>query len=115
MAKENDNTGLLHNVIAQGTHITGTIETNSDIRIDGILDGNLSCQGKVVIGQQGSITGDIICNNADIHGNVEGKVQVSDTLSLKATSTLTGDIHTKILSIEPNAVFNGSCEMLRRE
>lgn len=115
MAKDNDNTGLLHNVIAQGTRINGTIETNSDIRFDGVLDGNLTCQGKVVIGQQGAITGDIICNNADIMGTVEGIIKVSDTLSLKSTAVISGEIHTKILSIEPNAVFNGTCEMLRRE
>lgn len=115
MAKENNNTGLLHNVIAQGTRIQGSIETNSDIRLDGVLEGNLTSQGKVVIGQQGSIKGDIVCNNADIQGSVEGIVKVSDTLSLKSTAAITGEIHTKILSIEPNAVFNGSCEMLRRE
>ncbi len=115
MAKDNDNTGLLHNVIAQGTRINGTIETNSDIRFDGVLDGNLTCQGKVVIGQQGAITGDIICNNADIMGTVEGIIKVNDTLSLKSTAVISGEIHTKILSIEPNAVFNGTCEMLRRE
>lgn len=115
MAKDSENTSVLHNVIAQGTKITGSIEANSDIRLDGILEGNLNCNGKVVIGAQGSILGDLNCNNSDILGSVEGKIFVSDTLSIKSTASITGEIHTKILSIEPNAVFNGTCEMARHE
>lgn len=115
MAKDSDNISVLHNVIAQGTRIVGDIDTGNDMRLDGTLQGNMVCRGKVVIGPQGSIIGNLDCTNCDIMGNVEGKINVSDTLSLKATSTITGEIHTKILSIEPNATFNGTCEMLRNE
>jgi len=115
MAKDSDNNSVLHNVIAQGTRIVGDIETNNDMRLDGSLQGNMICRGKVVIGPQGSIVGNLDCSNCDVMGSVNGKLNVSDTLSLKATANITGEIHTKILSIEPNAVFNGTCEMLRNE
>lgn len=114
MAKDIENS-VLHNVIAQGTRIVGDIETNNDMRLDGSLQGNMVCHGKVVIGTQGSIVGNLECTNCDIMGSIEGKINVADTLSLKATSSITGEIHTKILSIEPNATFNGTCEMLRNE
>lgn len=115
MAKDSENISVLHNVIAQGTKIIGSIEANSDIRLDGILEGNLNCNGKVVIGAQGAVRGDLNCNNSDILGAVEGKIFVSDTLSIKSSASISGEIHTKILSIEPNAVFNGTCEMTRNE
>ena len=111
MGKESAHTGIGHNIIAQGTKIVGTITTNSDIRIDGELEGDLSCKGKVVVGQQGNIKGNVECTNAEIMGNVNGKMIVSGTLSLKATSKIWGQIKTKILSIEPEAQFTGSCEM----
>ena len=111
MAKEVVHTGIGHNIIAQGTKIVGTITTNSDIRIDGELEGDLVCKGKIVVGQQGNIKGNVDCANAEVMGNVNGKMIVSGTLSLKATSKIWGQIKTKILSIEPEAQFTGSCEM----
>ena len=110
MAKE-VNTGIGHNIIAQGTKIVGSITTNSDIRIDGELEGDLICKGKIVVGQQGNIKGNVDCTNAEVMGNINGKIIVSGTLSLKATSKIWGQIKTKILSIEPEAQFTGSREM----
>ena len=104
-------TGIGHNIIAQGTKIVGSITTNSDIRIDGELEGDLICKGKIVVGQQGNIKGNVDCTNAEVMGNINGKIIVSGTLSLKATSKIWGQIKTKILSIEPEAQFTGSCEM----
>lgn len=111
MGKEVIPTGIGHNIIAQGTKIVGTITTNSDIRIDGELEGDLVCKGKIVVGQQGNIKGNVDCANAEVMGNINGKMVVSGTLSLKATSKIWGQIKTKILSIEPEAQFTGSCEM----
>ena len=111
MAKEVIPTGIGHNIIAQGTKIVGTITTNSDIRIDGELEGDLVCKGKIVVGQQGNIKGNVDCANAEVMGNINGKIIVNGTLSLKATSKIWGQIKTKILSIEPEAQFTGSCEM----
>lgn len=111
MGKEVVHTGIGHNIIAQGTKIVGTITTNSDIRIDGELEGDLVCKGKIVIGQQGNIKGNVECANAEVMGNINGKMIVSGTLSLKSTSKIWGQIKTKILSIEPEAQFTGSCEM----
>ena len=99
------------NVIGEGTSIQGDIQSNGDIRIDGSLVGNLSTQGKLVIGNSGKITGDIQCKNAEISGGIEGKITVAELLSLKASAKLHGDIITKKLAIEPNAVFTGTCKM----
>lgn len=111
MAKEIVTTGIVHNIIAQGTKIVGTIETDKDIRIDGSLEGDLSCKGKVVIGQQGHLHGTIDCNNAEILGVVDGEVAVSELLTLKSSARVSGKIKTKVLTIEPQALFSGTCQM----
>ena len=49
--------------------------------------------------------------NAEINGKVNGNISIKDTLTLKATSRIEGDIATQILIIEPKAVFNGGCKM----
>ncbi|MCC7051394.1 MAG: polymer-forming cytoskeletal protein [Bacteroidia bacterium] len=99
------------NQIFSGTVITGEVNSSSDIRIDGALNGTLVCKGKVVLGAAGKIEGNIICQTADISGSIKGNINVAELLSLKATAVIEGDITTAKLSIEPGANFTGSCSM----
>jgi len=56
------------NSIVTGTSVEGTIIANNDIRIDGSLSGVLNCKGRVIIGPEGSVDGEIKCQNAVIEG-----------------------------------------------
>ncbi|GHT06822.1 hypothetical protein FACS189440_08750 [Bacteroidia bacterium] len=103
--------GIAHNALAPGTLITGNINAEEDLRIDGKVEGLIECAGKVVIGPQAEITGDIHCTNADIIGKVTGNVVIKETLSMKASGVFTGDLIAGNLEIEPGAVFNGTCKM----
>ena len=111
MAKYNETESTTINLISNGTEITGDIKSVGDIRIDGSLTGNLNTKGKVVIGLTGKVSGEVICKNSEVSGFIEGKITVSQLLSLKATSKLLGDIVTSKLSIEPGAKFSGNCKM----
>jgi cytoskeletal protein CcmA (bactofilin family) len=111
MAKIIETENNVINQIGVGTEINGDVSTNSDIRFDGALTGNLKTKGKVVIGETGSVKGEIVCKNSVVEGKVEGKISVSELLTLKATSSLTGDIVTRRLAIEPGAKFSGNCSM----
>ena len=111
MAKILETENNVINQIGVGTEIVGDVSTNGDIRIDGVLTGNLKTKGKVVIGETGSIKGEISCKNSVVEGSVDGKISVSELLTLKATSLLKGDINTRKLAIEPGAKFTGHCNM----
>ena len=99
------------NMIGAGTIITGDIVSKGDIRVDGTLKGSVNTEGKVVLGREGMIEGDVICKDAEISGTIKAKISVSQLLSLKTTAKLNGDIITNKLSIEPGAAFSGSCSM----
>ncbi len=103
--------GTLYNALTAGSKIIGTIIADSDIRIDGQVEGDIECSGKVVIGEKGQLKGTISCQNAEIMGHVEGKVAVKQTLAMRATSNLKGEVNTQTLIVEPNAIFNGTCSM----
>ncbi|MDR2910579.1 MAG: polymer-forming cytoskeletal protein [Bacteroidales bacterium] len=111
MAKTNELDSTVINIISIGTDITGDIKSTGDIRIDGSLTGNLNTKGKVVIGPTGKINGEVICKNSEISGIIEGRIVVGQLLNLKASSKIFGDIETLKLSIEPGAVFSGTCKM----
>lgn len=107
--KEPDHTAV--NLVGSGTTINGEISSKGDIRIDGKIIGEVRSEGKVVIGDTGEVEGEIFCLNADFSGKVNGKAEVGELLSLKASSVFWGDIVTNKLAIEPGASFSGTCSM----
>lgn len=105
---------LSHNSLVHGTKIKGDVYSESDIRIDGEVEGSIQCQAKLVLGPRAIIKGKIVCRNARIEGRVEGNVNVTEVLDLRKTAFIQGDILTKKLIIEEGAVFNGSCQMQKQ-
>ncbi|HQQ96264.1 MAG TPA: polymer-forming cytoskeletal protein [Cyclobacteriaceae bacterium] len=99
------------NVIGKGTVLEGNIETYGNIRIEGRIHGNVKSKSKIALGHSSHIDGNITAQNADVEGGVKGKIEISETLVLKATAVVQGDIITGKLVVEPGAVFNGSCKM----
>lgn len=110
--KDNSSTGIAHNALAVGTYVKGDIKAEEDFRIDGKLEGNIECAGKVIIGPQAEIIGNIQCQNTDLMGTVQGNIMIYEIASLKATVRFTGEIVAKNIEIEPGASFNGTCRML---
>lgn len=111
MAKNNMNDVEAINIIAAGTTITGDLKTDGVIRLNGTLVGNLETSEKLVIGQNGRVEGEVKCKNADVEGKVKGVILVNDLLTLKRSANIQGDIITKQLSVEPGAIFTGTCKM----
>lgn len=99
------------NSIVHGTELQGTIKAASDIRIDGMLKGNLDCKGKVIIGPTGTVDGDIQCENAVVEGYFSGLLIVSELLHVRETAKIEGDVHTKKLIVQSGSSFNVSCKM----
>lgn len=99
------------NKIGKNTSIVGDIKSDGDFRIDGTLEGALVTEGRVVIGSEGYIKGNVVCVNADIEGKFSGELRVSKTLAVKATANISGDVVISKLSVEPGATFNATCSM----
>jgi cytoskeletal protein CcmA (bactofilin family) len=99
------------NVVAKNTAIIGDITSEGDFRIDGTLEGNIKTKGRVIIGISGSVKGKIDAVNSDIEGKFSGELQVQETLTIKATAIISGDVVIGKLSVEPGATFNASCSM----
>ena len=99
------------NMIAQGTSLEGDLKSEGDFRIEGSIIGALLTKGKVVIGKTGVVEGSLSCKNADIEGEIKGKLVVSGTLSLRSSANVDGDVQTGKLAVEPGATFNAHCQM----
>ncbi|MBQ6047300.1 MAG: polymer-forming cytoskeletal protein [Bacteroidales bacterium] len=100
------------NTLSNGTVITGNITAQGDFRLDGTLNGDITINGRLVIGESGVINGNITCVYADVDGSVKGNINVKEQLSLRSTASIKGDIIINKLAIEPGASFSGTCRMV---
>lgn len=110
-SKASKNKAMERNVIARNTSFTGDIVSEGDFRIDGNLEGNLKTDGKVIIGSAGTIKGKVESNHADIEGEFSGDLLVNETLTVRGTASIFGDVVVGKLSVEPGASFNATCSM----
>lgn len=104
-----------HSVLSQAVTFVGHINTKDDLRIDGNVEGNISSEGKVVIGPSGCVTGNIESKNIELMGKIKGDIVVHDTIRLTSTSHYSGDITTLNIEIEPGARFFGNCKMQEKK
>ncbi|MCD7938026.1 MAG: polymer-forming cytoskeletal protein [Tannerellaceae bacterium] len=109
--REDLSTNGLHNTLSGGTTVQGDIVTEGDFRIDGKIEGNISCGAKIVIGPKAQVTGNISSVNVEVLGSVIGDIRTAGSLILKASASVKGDIVTQTLEIEPGAHFSGGCLM----
>ncbi len=99
------------NIIAKNTTLVGDLTSDGDFRVDGKIEGTIKTTGRVVIGKDGEVIGNIECINADVEGTFSGKLDVEEVLSLKRTAIISGDVILGKLSVEPGATFNATCTM----
>ncbi len=99
------------NVIVEGSRVLGDMITESNLRIDGEVKGNVTSAAKVVIGKNGIIVGNLKCGDADIEGTVKGIIATESLTILRSTAVIEGEISTAKLHIEEGAQFSGNCKM----
>lgn len=98
-------------LISAGTTVKGDISSNSDLRIDGTIRGNIHSASRIIVGASGVVEGDISGNQADIVGKVTGNIRTKDLLQLRGECVVTGNLFAGKLQVEPTATFNGQCHM----
>lgn len=99
------------NKIVSGTIITGDINSEVNIVIEGEIHGNIKCSSKVIIGTSGRVQGNLNCVHAEIEGEMDGEMTIENLLILKSSAKILGDIQTLKLTIEEGAYFEGKCVM----
>jgi cytoskeletal protein CcmA (bactofilin family) len=99
------------NLIIAETKLLGDLVTDHNIHIEGEVQGNITCKGKVTIGVAGRVKGNINCLTCEIFGKIDGEIKVDDLLTLKETSRIHGNIETLKLKIDEGSFFEGSCKM----
>lgn len=98
-------------LISAGTTVQGDVQSNTDLRIDGTIRGNVTSTAKIIVGPEGLVEGHISGAQADIAGRVVGNITARDLVKLQAKSNVDGNITALSLHIEAGAAFNGQSIM----
>ena len=99
-------------LIGENIKIIGKIEGSGNLRIDGIIEGDVDYNGSITLGETGKVKGNIICEDIVIAGKINGNVNAKDKLTLLPTGNLTGDMEVENLVIHEKANFDGKCKMV---
>jgi cytoskeletal protein CcmA (bactofilin family) len=110
MAKE-DSYNSINSTVGGGSSITGSLDINGGLRVDGFVDGQVKVTGTLTVGHEGRIKGDVIVSHAVIGGTINGTIRAEKQLELQNGSRIEGDIITKSLIIEEGVFFEGHCSM----
>ena len=98
--------------IAPGATIDGPFTAKESTRVDGIINGNVTISGSLIVGQGGKIAGTVSATNLFLAGEIKGAVSVPNgKVEISDTGKLEGDLAAKILVIDENAIFQGQCQM----
>lgn len=101
-------------ILSSGVKVEGKIFSEGNMRIDGIVIGDISANGNLTLGESSKVNGEVKAKNITISGNVDGTVNAHEKLILENSAVLNGDIIAKILVIEEGAKFDGNSRMSAR-
>ena len=110
MKKENIENNAV-TIISEGVVLDGKLSSKGNIRIDGMVKGDVSAGGNVTIGERGEINGEVNAVEIIIGGKIIGTVIANGKVILESSSMLKGDLITKILIVEEGASFDGKSSM----
>lgn len=96
-------------IMGSSTKISGNIDSEGSIRIDGVLNGDITASGDVIIGSNAEINGNINSNNIEISGLVNGNIHANRTLKIYESGRLNGDFDCSNFHISDGGFFSGNC------
>lgn len=105
------NNQKIDTLIGVETAITGSINSDGVLRIDGIHNGDIESKSEIVIGESGKINGNIYARNVSVAGEVRGNIVCKEVLEILTSGMVDGDVQVEKLTINEGAIFNGKCVM----
>jgi len=103
--------GKVDTIIGSGTHFNGSLNVEGTLRVDGAVDGEVKCNGDVIIGKTGVVRASIGGRNVTVAGEVQGDMVLEGKLEISATGKVLGDIEVDKLVISEGAIFKGKSMM----
>lgn len=96
------------NVLLPDVEIVGEVRFQNDLIVDGRIEGRISSQGSLTIGESAKIKAEILCGSVTVYGKVQGNITANERVELRANAEVMGDIKAGALVMEAGAIYVGS-------
>lgn len=102
-------------LLGHGTRFKGVLTFEGIVRIDGEVEGEVISKDTLIVGEDASISADIVVGTIIINGKVKGNIKAVDRVEIKEKGIVMGNIKTPALIINNGAVLDGNCDMVKKE
>jgi cytoskeletal protein CcmA (bactofilin family) len=110
-AAQTGETGATSAFLGKGSRVTGKLAFEGTVRIEGHVEGEITAQDTLIIGESAVVNAQINGTSVVVHGRVTGDVTARKRLEIRAPGKLFGNIHTPSLVIHEGVIFEGQCTM----
>lgn len=97
-------------IVSAECYFRGTLSVQGSLRVDGKLEGSVDNARQVIIGEGGSIVGDVTAETIVCGGEIEGNV-CADMLEVLSKASITGDIRAQKMIVEEGGRIDGLCKI----
>ena len=98
-------------VLAADIVFQGNIQSEGDIELDGVIDGNVACR-VLTIGRTGAVNGNIVAREVTVNGEVSGSI-IGQSVRLGASGKVMGALSYENLAVERGAYLDADCSTLQ--
>ncbi len=98
-------------ILSSGVSIKGSVKFRTELIIDGKVEGTIDSVGRLTVGKNAHIRGEIRTRSITVHGTVDGNLTAGERCELRSGCTLRGEIEASRLVVEEDATFIGSAEI----
>ena len=102
-------------VLSSGVSIKGSVTFRSELVIDGNFEGTIESIGRLTVGRNAHLRGEIRTRSATVHGTIDGNLMADERCELRSGCTLRGDIETCRLIVDEDANFIGRAEIATQD
>jgi len=100
-------------VIDPHARFNGKYVSDRDLRIEGEAQGEIECQGTLIISPQARVRSTIKAHNVVVNGDYEGDVDCGGRFEIGSTGRVKGNIKTQVLVVKEGAHWEGAVTMTR--
>jgi len=99
------------NILNSDVELKGTLKFAGELTFDGKLDGDITSEGALNLGDNAVIKGNLNITSVVLRGKINGNVTAKEKIEIKAKTELFGDIRSPKLVIEEGVTFVGKSEV----
>lgn len=94
-------------ILGKGAHIRGRIAGDGDLRVDGVISGDVALTGDLVVSDGAEIVADVQARAVVVEGAIEGDISATSSVAIRAKARVSGAIRGTSISIEEGANVSG--------